>query len=267
MARLDAWLSENEGKAWAERIFLAYTPVWMAAVAAVMLTGAVRHMGDASLLAFGVAAMLPTVAVPGLLRGGPDRGLPVHRTYWFKFNAWVAIVVWIGSYFYTHFFLNILGMHYAFPTTWHLESALMRRPGNEVPVFLYPLTHAYFVTYYTVLTMCLRRLRRAWNPGRVVTGLAVLALSYVVAFAETLFMANALLADYFWYADRSRMLVFGSAAYALVFSVTLPFACRIDERRGDRWPLSRVAIEAAAAGLLALVLLDFWAMLLGLLSR
>jgi cycloeucalenol cycloisomerase len=263
MPRLDRWLSENDGKAWAERVFLAYTPVWIVAVAVVMLTGAVHRMGDAALLAFGLALMAPTVALPALLRGGPDRGRPFHEAYWFKFNVWIAIVAAVGSYFYTHFFFDVLGMRYGFPATWHLESELMRRPGNEVPLFLYPLAHTYFVTYYTLLTLGLRRLRRAWNLGRAGTALAAAVLCYAMAFGETLFMANDLLADFFWYADRGRMLAWGSVAYGLVFLVTLPFVFGVDERRDRRTPLATVVVGAAAAGMFALVVLEAWALVLG----
>jgi cycloeucalenol cycloisomerase len=103
--------------------------VWIAAVAAVLFSGTIGRWNDAAFLAFGFALWLPNLLLPALLPGGPERDRRFWETYWFKFNAWIGIVAWIGSYFVTHFLFDVLGMRYRFPATWHLESA----PSTSVP--------------------------------------------------------------------------------------------------------------------------------------
>jgi len=45
--------------------------------------------------------------------------------------------------------------------------------------------------------------------------------------------------------------------------VSFPMVYWLDERADDNWPLSRVAIESLAAGMLVFILLDAWAMIIG----
>src|SRR5690606_23553150 len=131
-----------------------------------------------------------------------------------------------------------------------------------VPVFMYPLTQAYFVTYYTALVVALRWVRRRLHLGGFGTMMAVLVLAYATAFAETFVMANEHLAAYFAYADRSRMLALGSFGYASYLAVGLPLVSRMDED-GTRWSLGRVVLEALATCMLILVGLELWAKLVG----
>ncbi|MBI5490195.1 MAG: hypothetical protein HY905_22865 [Deltaproteobacteria bacterium] len=263
MAQGRGWLSENPSKAWGEKFFLLHSLVWIAIVAAVMLGGLAHRMGDVACLALGLGVFLPLIVVPLVRPGKADRGRPLRERYWLKFNVWVAIVAFVGSYFITHFFFDELGMTYGFAVRWHVESRLMDRGGGEVPVFLYFLAHVYFTTYYTVMSIGLRRVRRVLGGGRWATVLAVLAMSYATAFAETLFMASPYLAGLFDYADRSRMLGTGSAAYGLVFAATLPFVFSLDEGPGESRPLGRVVVDALAGSMLALFLLDVWAAVVG----
>ena len=256
-----SWFSSNPNTAWAEKFCLIYSPLWIFAVAFVQLSGWMMRWGDAMYMAFGVAVALPLVVWP-LLRS-PETDAPFFQRHWVKFNLWIAIYVWIGSYFLTFYFFDVLGMHYQFPTQWNVQAALVGRDHGEVPLFLYPLTQAYFVTYHVVMVMLYRRARpllpRHWSAG----ALLVLVLAYGVAFLETLTMANELLSDFFWYNDRAHMLAYGSLFYSSYFVVSLPLIYRLDETRDDAsWPLSRVLLEALAAGMLVFILLDAWTWLL-----
>lgn len=294
------WLSDDPGKAWAERFFLLYTPVWIAAVALVMATGALLRWGDLGFLAFSVAVSAPLVIIPAAChrRVPALAATPWHRSYWFKFNLWIFLFVWIGTYFLTHYFFDVLGMRYAFPTRYTLDAALVGKGDGSVPIFMYPLTQAYFVSYHAGMLVVLRRLHRALGlgnlsqgtataaanhlspetaappahhlshgtsrwPRRLLLGLAALALAYAVSFGETLFMASDLISDLFWYADKPRMLRYGSLFYACYFLVSLPLLYPMDEPPGPAYSPGRAALEALAAGMLVFMILDALALALG----
>jgi cycloeucalenol cycloisomerase len=84
----------------------------------------------------------------------------------------------------------------------------------------------------------------------------VLASAYGFAWAETFFMTGGAIAEQFAYRDLDRMLRWGSLFYACYFVVSFPMIYRLDEEPGECWPLRRVAVEALAAGMLLLALLD-----------
>lgn len=257
------WFSDNPSKAAFERFALLYTPIWIAVVGFVMLSGVYRDWGDPMYMLFGCGVGGPLVLVPLLRPFAADRDRPFWDTSWFRLNLWIAIFVWFGSYFGTEYFFDVLGMRYGFTTTWNLDAALVGSGEGEVPLFLYPLTQAYFMTYHVVMVVLLRALTRRFSLGRVARGVAIFVLAYGVAFAETFFMAIPQLADVFIYLDRGRMLAFGSIFYACYFVVSVPLIARVDEPPEDRWPTAKIVVEVLAASMLVLILLDAWALVLG----
>jgi cycloeucalenol cycloisomerase len=257
------WLSANPAKAWAERYFLAYSLGWIGAVALVVLTGWIHQWHDVGYLVFSVLLGGAAVAGPWILGGGPDRAKPWWTSFWFKLNVWVFILVAFGTYVGTHYFFDLMGMRYAFPVTWTLQAEIVGHSTQTVPVFMYPLTQAYFVTYFVGMTVVLRKLDGALGLGRAGRVLAIVGLAYVVAWMETFTMASDYLQPYFEYADKGRMLSLGSFGYASYFVVGLPLVFRIDEHADERWPLGRVAMEASAACLMILGLLELWAHAIG----
>lgn len=256
------WLSSNPEKAWAERWLLGYSVAWMLAVAVVIGTGWIHTWGDRGYLLFSLVLGATAIVGPWWWPGRPDRHRPPWQCWWLKLNAWVAVLVAFGTYFGTHYFFDLMGMRYGFPVTWTLQAEVVGKSSQTVPVFMYPLTQAYFVTYFVAAPIALRRLEGALGRGVLVRALLVLGLGYGIAFMETLTMANESLSAYFAYADRDKMLAFGSLGYAAYFVVGLPLVCRIDENE-PRWPLSRVLLEALAASMLILVLLEVWATVVG----
>ena len=56
--------------------------------------------------------------------------------------------------------------------------------------------------------------------------------------------------------DLPSMLRWGSLFFACYFVISFPMIYRLDEEAGEDWPVSRVAIDALAAGMLLLFLLD-----------
>ena len=53
--RTPRWFSENPSKAWGEKFFLAYSPVWMTMMGLVMGLGVTARMGEWGFLAIGLA--------------------------------------------------------------------------------------------------------------------------------------------------------------------------------------------------------------------
>lgn len=275
------WFAADPGKAWAERFFLLYSPVWIALVAWALLSGAVLTWDDPTYIAFGLVCGAPPVLVPALLhrRVPALRAVPWHQSYWLKYNVWIFLFVFVGTYFLTHYFFDVLGMRYAFPTRWNGGAALVGRARPEIPLFMYPLTQAYFVTYHVVMLVLLRRVRHLLGlpaPGapdmspkssrfvrRLALALVTVALAYAVAFAETFFMAIDAIAVYFSYADKARMLQYGSLFYACYFLVSLPLLSRLDEPPGARTSLGQTILSSLAAGMLVFFILDVLAWVIG----
>jgi cycloeucalenol cycloisomerase len=261
---VSGWLSSDPGKAWAEKFFLLYSPVWMAQMGAVMALGLSRGWGDLGYLVQALLVAAPLVVVPALLSPERAAGRAWHQTAWLKLNLWIAVFAFVGNYFGSEYFFDVLGMIYRFPVRWNLDSALLGSGEQRVPIALYLLTQAYFMTYHVSAVVVLRRIRRAF-PRLPALGFAlvVLVIAYFWAWAETRAMANPWIADRFQYQDLPRMLAFGSLFYACYFVVSFPLFARVAEREGEPWPLGRVVLEALAAGMLVLFLLDFWARWIG----
>ncbi len=254
------WLSPNPDKAWAERAFLLGSLAWIAAVGAVILTGVLKSWGDTGYLLFSLAAAAPVTVAPLLLR--PNGAKPLLESYFFKLSLFAFVLVFFGTYFGTHYFFDLMGMRYAFPTRLVFESDVVGKSGAHVPIFMYPLTQAYFVTYFTVLVVLDRGISSTLGLGRAGRAVLVLLLAYVIAFLETLFMANDLMRDLFSYSNKPRMLWLGSIGYALYFVVGLPAVREVDENESN-WSAWRVFMQALAASMAILILLEAWAKLVG----
>lgn len=259
------WFSRNPSKAWGEKFFLAYTPVWIAGMGVLMTSGAGRRWGDLGLNLAMLALLLPLVGIPALVRDESGLGRPWWRTYWCKLNLWIGIYAGVGSYFGSEYFFDVLGMVYNYPQLgWRLDSVLLGSGEQSVPFIMYPSAHFYFVTYHTLGIITLRRVRtsrlfsHAW-----LWPIAVLAAAYGFAWAETFAMTGGAIAEQFTYRDLPRMLRWGSLFYATYFVVSFPMIYRLDEEPADDWPLRRVAVEALAAGMLLLFLLDALTRLVG----
>ncbi|MFV8753722.1 hypothetical protein ACNOYE_24470 [Nannocystaceae bacterium ST9] len=256
-----SWLAAEPSKAAAERFVLIYSPVWMALVGTVMLAGLYRGWSDLAYMTFGLAAALPLIVVPWLRPAAADRDRRPWQTSWFRMNLWVAILVWFGSYFGSEYFFDVLGMRYEFPTTWNLDAALVGSGSDEVPLFLYPLTQAYFMTYHVVMTVLYRRMQARWSLGPLTRVALIAGLAYAVAFAETFFMAIPALRDVFSYPDRGRMLMIGSLFYASYFVISLPVFSRIDE--GRPWTIGDTIGSSLAVCMGVLIVLDGWTLMFG----
>ncbi|KAK1266329.1 Cycloeucalenol cycloisomerase [Acorus gramineus] len=135
----------------------------------------------------------------------------------------------------------------------------------KVPHTTFLLTHVCFQFYHVASNMTLRRLRHSVaglpQPIQLVTEAAwILALSYFIAWLETIAIANF---PYYSFVDRDSMYKVGSLFYAIYFFVSFPMFLRIDEKPGNPWDLPRVAIDALGAAMLVTIILDLWRLFLG----
>ena len=115
------WFAAHPAKAWGERLYLLYAPVWMTAMAVVQHSDAYRAWRDVGHLLFSLALFLPLWVIPLAFPPAADRGRPLAARYIFKINVWIGIFAFIQSYFGTHYFYKVLGMRYGFPVTWELN--------------------------------------------------------------------------------------------------------------------------------------------------
>ena len=258
------WFSDNPDKAWIEKFFLMYTPVWMALMALMMVTGWAQSVGDKVLLIHAAIVALPILIIPALLNSRKS-ATPWHESYWLKANIYLFVFGFFGNYFGSEYFFDVLGMVYHYPNaSTNLDSALLGSGEQRVPLIMYFYTHAYFMTYHATANIVLRRLRNLNIPGGIALfPVMVFAVGYVWAWAETRAMANPMLAESFYYQDMARMLAYGSAIYAIYFIASFPIYYRIDERRGQSWSLWVTASAGMAASMLTFYMLDFVAHWIG----
>ena len=140
---------------------------------------------------------------------------------------------------------------------------------NDVPIAMYFATHFYFCFYHVLSNAALRRIRTGYAPSRrraLFLGAVVVAFAYLTAFLETLTISGF---PYYAFDDRDRAYVVGSAFYGLYFVVSFPMFLRVDETppgvvRGNTHDLFRVVVEALAASMAVLCLLDFVRLALGI---
>lgn len=252
------WFSENPDKAWAEKFFLIYTPVWILMMAVVMVLRISPRLGDAGMLLLALVVALPLLIVPLLLHRRRNSALPWHQTYWFKANVYIFLFSLLGNYFGSEYFFDVLGMVYRYPQLrLTFDSVLVGSGQQSVPVIMYVLTLAYFMTYHTTAVVVVRRIKTsAAGFGRWLFPLALALAGFFWAWAETFVMANPLMADMFYYQDLPRMLAYGSIVYTCFFITSFPIFYFLDEKPGARWSLLQTAGGALAASMLTFFLLD-----------
>ncbi|EGD74228.1 hypothetical protein PTSG_06238 [Salpingoeca rosetta] len=233
-----AWTPvNNPGKAFGERVFLLYAPVWITAVACVVIFGFYAQFSARDYFLFGVACGLPAWILPAIFQPKHDRTLPLTERYWFKANVWCAVFSFIGHHFLTHYFYNVLGAHYTIPRGYEI---------NGVPMVMYFLTHVYFLLYHSLATMLLRKID-FWSPRRSLLwrGLVVFAMAYTTAILEAWSISAF---PHYVYPDAFVMYAYGSAFYAMMFLVTFPAFSTLDETKPQ--PLSYYVTHALACGMM-----------------
>jgi len=250
------WLSRAQGKRHTEKLFLALSVAWISVFGLVVVTQVYKHFGDTAYMVLALRISLPFLVVPLLFPSPAEAKVPIFERYFFKANVWIWIFGFVGNYFWTHYFYKVLGAAYSFPVTIML---------NNVPFFLYLITHAYFCSYHTLSTILLRRFwTSSWYPSNHLlrffsSALVVFAMAVITAFMETYTISEV---PFYSHKDKFLMYTVGSVFYSIYFCVSFPMFYRLDEEAGDKWDLMRSVIDSLAAAMTVTILLDFWRLLL-----
>ena len=269
------WLSTNPDKAFAEKLYLVFLPIFFAYNALIQSMGWL-DVGDFWHVVQNFCMWVPyCLLLPAWLRR--DSGIPWHRSYWFKFNLYMAVWIFYATYFHTEYFFELLGMRYRFPEVSLYFDSVLIGPEEEtaaatwqkVPVGMYLNSVAFFIVYHTAAVVCMRRVRNlttgfAAAPRRVAWFAIVGATALFFAWAETFFYITEDAAANVWYIDVPAMLRYGSFFYALYFVVSFPNVYRLDEDPTQpAWSLSRCVIEASFVAITSLTLMEIWAHTIG----
>jgi cycloeucalenol cycloisomerase len=268
------WFSRNPDKAFGEKLFLAFIPVFFAYNAALQQLGWL-DVGTFWHVVLNLGMWIPyCVLLPAWLRRGAY--VPWQRSYWFKANLFMAVWVFYATYFHTEYFFVLLGLRYRFPdVALSFDSALVgpaeataAAAFQKVPVGMYLNSVAFFLVYHSAAVVCMRRVRTSLGGPPLARRLAwaatVAATALFFAFAETrLYVTDEAEANV-WYVDLAAMLRFGTVFYAMYFLVSFPAFYRLDEQPDQPpWSLGRCVIEASFVAMTSLLLLDLWARFLG----
>mmetsp|Transcript_14307 Transcript_14307/g.39082 ORF Transcript_14307/g.39082 Transcript_14307/m.39082 type:complete len:248 (+) Transcript_14307:3-746(+) len=132
-----------------------------------------------------------------------EENVPLLQRYSLKANIWIGIFGFIGNYWYTHYFYNVMKASYTFKS-WDI---------NGVPFPMILATHFYFTLYHTLGNMALRKTRSRFAPGRgrfLFECMLVFFMSYVTAFTEAFTISGF---PCYSFSDRRMAWVLGSAFY------------------------------------------------------
>lgn len=257
------WFSPNPDRCWGEKFFLYYIPVWITLFAVWSTAFDGGNRGDAATIAFGLLIALPLVLVPAVL--APRRGLRWFETYWFKANLFIFIVNFSGNYFVSEYFFDVLGMIYHYPNL-HLtaDAALVGSGEQQVPLIMYLMTQATYMTYHTTAIIVMRRVLSSGVPLKLVCFIVLTCLlAYFWSWTETMSFANAELESNFRYKDKDAMLAYGSIIFGMMFIPSFPIFYFLDESSERRWNTLQVIAGALSAAMIGLFLTDLCTHMIG----
>jgi|TARA_B110000977_G_scaffold191789_1_gene264387 cycloeucalenol cycloisomerase len=260
------WLCDpasNPSKHHAELFILKASACWIASVGIVIYFKMFEWWGRWGYIVYCCGCAAPYVLVPYLypLQGdiltsteGKTSTRPLKDTYIFKANVWIAIFSFIGNYWYTHYFYQVLQAKYTFDA----------HRLNDVPIALYFMTHAYFMFYHVLSNVALRRVRKEYKKDkfRFIFQCALIAtMAYTTAFMESLTICGF---PYYTFNDRDMAYTLGSAFYGVYFLVSFPAFLTVDENAKSKKTYAAVFWEAMGSSMFVLCLLDFVRLYLGM---
>lgn len=269
------WFSDNDDRAWAEKFYLLYIPVFFLLAGITSRTG-LSVAGDWQNLLAGFLVWAPwCVLLPLWLTRGHK--LPFWQQWWFKFQLYQAVLIFFLTYFGTEYFFDTLGMRYNYPNqTWYFDSALLGPDQatalaqyKRVPVGMYLISIGFFTVYHAGAIFMIRAIHRMGKalgkaPGKLAFLIGVIASSLFWAWLETMLFVSQPKGSFAWYEDLNRQLGLGTVFYAMDFLFTFSNVYWLDELASQRpWSLRRVMTEATAMCLLVLLAGDLWTLLLG----
>ena len=160
------WLSENDDRAWAEKLYLWYIPVFFLISGITSRTG-LSISGNWGNLGGGLLVWLPfCVLLPLWLRR--NHPLPITQQWWFKFQLYLMVVIFFLTYFGTEYFFDVLGMRYKYDNvSWYFDSVLLGpdqatalAQHKRVPIGMYPISVGFFTVYHIGAIVMMRKLYR-----------------------------------------------------------------------------------------------------------
>lgn len=247
--------SLNESKAWGDKFFLFYAPLWIGYFAFLIGTDYYNGASRLEWTMYGVIMVIPLFAYPLLFPGKADRNLPITQRYWFKANVWIAIFNYVGNYFWTHYFYNLLGAEYTMDT----------HRINNVPWLMFLATQAYFTFYHSLTNVFLRLIYTTW-PKSTNTRFICIALFILVWAVFTAFMETYSIQYFPHYTHKNKFLMYtvGSVFYSIYFVVSFPMFYRLDEHPEEQpWPMSKVIIDSLGSAMAVTIMLDLWRLYIG----
>jgi len=244
-----------------ESYALIYTVIWIICFGFVVVSQVYETFDEYSYMKLCGGLALPFLLQPIVYPLSTESKLPLFERYSFKANVWLFIFGFIGNYWYTHYFYDVLKASYTFPA----------HRLNDVPISMFFATHFYFVTYHTFSNMLLRYVESRYEvgwPRTILFWLVVIAFSYFTAFMETLSISNF---PYYSFENRYMAYTVGSAFYGIYFLASFPMFYRIDEYPVNNtvatkdnnkaspkiYTLYQTIMEAMGCGMIVLLLLDF----------
>lgn len=266
------WFSRNPNKAWGEKFYLIYSPIWIVITGIFILIG-LPEWGNWGQLGFCCLVIVPMIAIPTYLgtKEVKKEEKKWYEAYWLKFHIWIWIFALWGGYFFNEYWFDILGAHYYLPNvTWNIDPVLIGLGSGTTPITMFLLAVPYLTTYHVTAVIIIRKVR-TWvkshysnrNLEFIIFVLVVVVTAFFWAFAETIVMTNVLPSTYFGFANLRKMLTLGTVIYACYYFVTFPLVYMIDEQKEDDWSIMRVVLESFAAGMIIFFIFEFWARIIG----
>jgi cycloeucalenol cycloisomerase len=216
------WESANPTKKWAERVFILSSPLWVLLMAYIVATQWYETFKSFEYMMVGIALVLPGLVVPWLTQPKEELARPFWQRYWVKDHVWIWGVVFVGSYFWTHYFYTLLKATYTFEA-WRL---------NDVPFAMYLAAHGYFMLYHSMTNMALRRWYTSFFKANLRPFFAslgsfilILVMSWITAFMEAFTIQGF---PYYHIEDRAFMYTVGCIVYGLYFVISFPWHYEID---------------------------------------
>jgi len=260
MALPGYWFSKNPDRAWAEKFYLIFIPLFFGYNAMIQKMKWL-DAGDFWHITQNIIMWLPyCVILPLILRR--NSGQRWQDSYWFKYQLWLAVWVFYATYFHTEYFFDILHMRYHFQflsPQMYFDSYLLGpneatalAEHKKIPIGMYLNTMAFFGVYHNAAVVCMRRVRtmfenKSAGVRQVAWIIIVILAALFFAWAETFFYMTGDSAGIVWYENLPAMLKVGSFCYALYFVVSFPNVYRLEED-GQKWPWSRVIIDGTDTG-------------------
>ncbi len=206
-----------------------YTCVWIALFGYVVASGCYEDFTSRGYLVVCGGLALPLLLQPAIYPRAaaachhassngidvinPDARRPLRGRYSTRANLYLATYSFIGNYWYTHYFYNVLHARYTMPA----------HRLNDVPIAMFLATHFYFATYHACVgNGILRYVDRTYASGIRKNALfwyTVLFMSYLTAFMETLTISSF---PYYSFEDRTMAYVWGSAFFGIYLIVSFP---------------------------------------------